>query len=73
MVRTTKDKVIIEFKHPCPKNVIYDIKCAIIFVLQHQSSESLESEEEKKSSYYFMLLLLHEMMYEEKSPRKIKR
>lgn len=66
MVSTTHNKIIIELRSTSPDDVVYDLKCAIIFALQNQSYEKIEDEERRKSAYYFLLLLLYEMMYEDK-------
>ena len=68
MVKLTKDKVVIEFPHPLPDDVVYDIKCAIVNALLNQG-EGLNMEQQKGVNY-FLLLLLSAMMYERHAEKK---
>ena len=61
MVTVSKNKVIIEFEHPLPADVVYDIKCAIINALKNQGDEL--NTEKQKGVNYFLLILLSEMMF----------
>lgn len=58
MVTTTETKVIIEFEHPCPAEVLKDLQEALILSLQHiHYSKTINLEEVQRSNYFVLELL----------------
>jgi hypothetical protein len=57
MITTTDTKVIIEFEHPCPDEVVKDIQLALISTLQHRSYDTYMDLKEIQESNFFLLEL----------------
>ena len=58
MITTTDTKVIIEFEHPCPAEVIKDLQEALILSLQHvHYTKTIDLEELQRSNYFVLELL----------------
>lgn len=58
MITTTETKVIIEIEHPCPDEVIKDIRVAMISSLQNRKYDKHTDLKEIQQSNFFMLELL---------------
>lgn len=62
MITTTDTKVIIEFEHPCPAEVVKDMQLAIIETLQHRTYDQYIDLKEVQQSNFFMLELLKNLL-----------
>lgn len=58
MVTTTDTKVIIEFEHPSPDEVIKDMQQAMISTLQHRVYDQYTNMKEVQHSNFVVLELL---------------
>lgn len=64
MVKTTKNKVIIEFQHVCPTEAVKDLQRAIITSVQNQTLNELSDLEQVKESNYMLLEVLRNTLKE---------
>lgn len=62
MITITDTKLIIEFEHTCPAEVVKDIQLAMIETLQHRTYDEYTNLKEVQQSNFFMLEFLKQTL-----------
>lgn len=62
MITITDSKVIIEFEHDCPDEVVKDMRQALISIVQHRIYDQYTDLKEVQHSNFFVLELLKHLI-----------
>lgn len=62
MITITDTKIIIEFEHPCPDELVKDIQQAMISAIQYRVYDQYTDLKEVQKSNFFALELLKHLL-----------